>query len=60
MDLEKAFDRMPNEVVWWALMKPKIDEWLVKWVMAIYDKNVRAVENSEEFRVKVGYIKNWF
>ena len=25
VDLEKAFDRVPGEVVWWALRKLKVD-----------------------------------
>ena len=29
VDLEKFFDRVPREVVWWALRKVGIDEWLV-------------------------------
>ena len=30
VDLEKAFDRVLHEVVWWALRKLGVDEWLVK------------------------------
>ena len=29
MDLEKAFDRVPREVVRWALRKLGVDEWLI-------------------------------
>ena len=29
VDLEKAFDRVPREVVWWALRSLGVDEWLV-------------------------------
>src|SRR6185436_13866391 len=45
VDLEKAFDRVPREVVWWALRKVGIDEWLV---------NVIKGQVSAEFEVKVG------
>ena len=34
VDLEKAFDRVPREVIRWALRKAGVDEWLVKAVMA--------------------------
>ena len=46
MDLEKAFDRMPREVIWRSMPKLKIDEWLVRIMQSMY-KEVRS-------RVKVG------
>merc|ERR1711972_986730 len=30
VDLEKAFDRVPREVVKWALRKEGVEEWLIK------------------------------
>ena len=30
VDLEKAFDRVPREIVWWALRVVGVDEWNVK------------------------------
>ncbi|MBJ5565719.1 reverse transcriptase family protein, partial [Salmonella enterica subsp. enterica serovar London] len=36
VDLEKAFDRVPREVVKWALRKSGVDEWIVRAVMAMY------------------------
>ena len=32
VDLEKAFDRVPRDVIWWAMRKIGIDEWLVRLV----------------------------
>ena len=58
VDLEKAFDRVPREVIWWAMRKLGIDEWLVRLVKSMY-ANVRSrvrVGNgySDEFGVQVG------
>ena len=38
VDLEKAFDRVPQEVVQWS-NGPKlcVEDWLVRVVMAMYD-----------------------
>ena len=32
VDLEKAFDRMPQKVIWWALRKLGVGEWIVRLV----------------------------
>ena len=58
VDLEKAFDRVPRDVVWWAMRKLGVEEWLLKVVQSMY-QNVRSRvrvngECSEEFEVKVG------
>ena len=37
MDLEKAFDRVPREVVWWALRCLGVDEWIVSVIKAMYE-----------------------
>ena len=34
--LEKAFDRVPREVVRWALRKLGVDEWFIRTVIALY------------------------
>ena len=36
VDLEKAFERVPREVLWWAFRRLKIDEWLVQVIKAMY------------------------
>ena len=58
VDLEKAFDRVPRKVIWWAMRKLGIEEWIVQFVQAMYN-NTRSrvrVNNtySDEFGVKVG------
>ena len=32
VDLEKAFDCVPRKVIWWALIKLGVDEWIV-WLV---------------------------
>ena len=58
IDLEKAFDRVPRKVIWWALRKFGVEEWTVRLVQVIYTNwrsHVRVGEGySEEFEVKVG------
>ena len=58
VDLEKAFDRVPWKVIWWALRKLSVEEWIVRLVQGMYANarsRVRVGEGySEEFEVKVG------
>ena len=58
VDLEKAFDRVPRQVIWWALDKLRVEEWLVVLVQSMYNtvrSRVRVGEEySEEFSVEVG------
>ena len=57
MDLEKAFDRVPREVIRWAIHKLGIEEWLVLAVMSIFTGAKTVVRtvygNSNGFEVKV-------
>ena len=58
VDLEKAFDRVPLKVIWWALRKLGVDEWIVGLVQGMYFNARSSVpvgeRYSEEFEVKVG------
>ena len=58
VDLEKAFDRVPRKVIWWALRKLGVDEWIVRLVQGMYSNarsRVRVGKGySDEFEVKVG------
>jgi len=57
-DLEKAFDRVPREMISWAMRKLGVEEWLVSAVMSMFTgaKTVvrTAYDNSKGFEVKVG------
>ena len=52
------FDRVPRDVIWWAMRKLGIDEWLVSLVQSMYTdvrSRVRVGNGySEEFGVAVG------
>ena len=58
VDLEKAFDCVPREVIWWAMRKVGLEEWIVRFVQAMYKNNrskVRVDDTyTDEFGVKVG------
>ena len=58
VDLEKAFDRVPREVVWWALRKLGVDEWIVSVIKSMYEEATTAVKVngrvSNAFVVRVG------
>ena len=58
VDLEKAFDRVPRKVSWWALRKLGVEEWVMRLVQGMYANawsRVRVGKGySEEFEVKVG------
>ena len=58
VDLEKAFDRVPRQVVTWALRKVGLEEWILQVVKAMY-KNAKSAVNTngaigDPFPVKVG------
>jgi len=58
VDLEKAFDKVPREVISWAMPKLGVEQWLVSAVMSMYTGAktvVRSVYgNSKGFEVEVG------
>ena len=67
VDLEKAFDRVPREVVWWQWALRYlgcIDEWIVLMIKAMYENATTKVRlngrESKAFNVKVGYIRDLF
>ena len=58
VDLEKAFNRVPREVVRWDLRKLGVEAWLIRTVMALYTEACTVFRTdaglSESFEVKVG------
>ena len=58
VDLEKAFDRVPRDVLWWALRSVGVEEWAVRAIQGMY-ANARSQVRvnghySEAFDVNVG------
>jgi len=58
LDWEKAFDRVPREVISWAMRKLGVEEGLVSAVMSMYAGTKTVVRtvygNSKGFEVKMG------
>ena len=56
--LEKHFDHVPRRVIWWAMRKLSLDEWVITLVQTMYKstKSKVCVNNlfTDEFEVKVG------
>ena len=58
LDLEKAFDRVPHDLIWYALRCHQVPEELLRWVQLLYrdpKSRVRsAAGTSKPLRVSVG------
>ena len=58
VDLERAFDHVPQNVIWWAMRKLGVEEWIVRMVQGMYANAQSCVHvgegYSEDFEVKVG------
>ena len=57
VDLEKAYDKVPREEVWYCMRKSGLAEKYVRIVRVLYDDNITAVRYAvgvrEGFEVKV-------
>jgi len=58
VDLEKAYDRVPRELVWWALRRKQVPETLIELIKTLYQNPVSIVKtaagNTDAFQVEVG------
>ena len=54
IDLEKAFDRVPRKVLWWALRKLLVPEWLVRTIQAMYSGAKSAIRINGQFSAEFG------
>ena len=55
VDLEKAFDRVPRDVIWWALRELEVEEHVVSVIQTMYSKASTVVKltvgESRKFEV---------
>ena len=56
VDLEKAFDRVPREVIWWALRRKGVLEREIKVIMEMY-KDIKTAVRVESMRSELFYVK---
>ena len=58
VDLEKVYDRVPRDIIWWALRKKNVGEEYIKVIQDMYDGCTTSVRtligSTESFEVKVG------
>ena len=58
VDLEEVYDRVPREVLWWALKKKRVPGKYVQLVRAMYDRASTYVRSTagetDQFNVAVG------
>jgi hypothetical protein len=59
VDLKRTFDRVPRDMLWWALRQSGVDEWIVRVIQSMYEGALTSVRlgvgESAEFAVKVGF-----
>ena len=62
LDLEKAYDRVPREVVYWCLRRKGVPEQMVRMVQATYKEVTTRVWTDcgemEEFRIGSGTVRD--
>ena len=58
IDLEKAYDKIPRNVMWWALEKHQVPVKYIALIKDMYDNIVTSVQTSDggtdDFPIKIG------
>ena len=58
IDLEKAYDKIPRNIMWWALGKHKVPTKYVELIKDMYNNVVTSVRTSDrdtdDFPIKIG------
>jgi hypothetical protein len=47
IDLEKAYDKVPRNIMWWALRKHKVSSKYITLIKDMYDNVVTSVRTSD-------------
>ncbi|XP_065315652.1 uncharacterized protein LOC135924522 [Gordionus sp. m RMFG-2023] len=62
IDLEKAYDTVPRDLIWWCLRKQNIPDAYVRLMKYIYEASTSCVRTTvgdyKPFGVKLDYIKD--
>jgi hypothetical protein len=58
IDLEKAYDKVPRNVMWWALQKHKVSSKYITFIKDMYDNVMTSVrtsgEDTNDFLINIG------
>ena len=58
IDLEKAYDKVPRNVMWWALQKHKVSSKYITLIKDMYDNIVTSVRTNDgdtnDFSINIG------
>jgi hypothetical protein len=58
IDLDKAYDKVPRNIMWWALQKHKVSSKYITLIKDIYDNIVTSVQTSDgdtnDFPINIG------
>jgi hypothetical protein len=58
IDLEKAYDKVPRNVTWWALQKHKVSSKYITLIKDMYDNVATSVRTSDkdtnDFPINIG------
>ena len=54
VDLEKAFDRIPRKVIWWALRSVGVEEWAIRIIQGMYANARSRVRVIGQYSGEIG------
>jgi serine protease inhibitor len=58
IDLEKTYDKVPSNIMWWAMQKYKVSTKYINLIKDIYDNVVTSVRTSDrdtnDFPINIG------
>jgi hypothetical protein len=63
IDLEKAYDKVTMNVMWWVLQKHKVSSKYIILIKDMYDNVVTSVRTSDgdtnDFSINIGLHQEW-